>query len=121
MPLRSQILLCPSDCHGLRDNRSMPECVQGAAHSNDRIAVIIALMLTQPAWIIQHGKPPFVQNTPYGFSNFISTDELNQRFRVWSLQYNPIFSNDMPLDDPVTAKACNIKLSLINRGAGLTI
>src|SRR6185503_2406705 len=80
--------------------------------------MIFASMSLQPGWVIEHGEPPFLEYTFHSLPNIIRADRVYQRLRAWASKNDALLSDDVTLNDPVTAAFIQVKLSFVDRGTG---
>ena len=113
-PFRSQLTPRPARRFWFGCYSSVLERVQNTSHRDHCESMIFNRVISKPRWVFEHGEPPLREYTFYGVSDLFRANIINQRFRVWTLHDNSILTDDMPLNVPIAAERCDIKLSFVN-------
>src|SRR5258705_7847913 len=76
--------------------------------------MIFRSMFFQPGRIFKHREPPLMQYSHHRAADIILADRVDQGLRLGTCENDSLLTDDMALDDPVTAAFIQIKFSLVD-------
>src|SRR5512139_2447508 len=80
--------------------------------------MVLSSMFPQPGGILQHWKPPLVQDALYCAAKVLGLNGVDQSLWVRPCKSNPLLTDHVTLDDPVASGCIQVEPSFVYGGAG---